>query len=307
MFGVFLALYLYQPPADNSYASRYLKENPTRFLQLGDYKIHYLVRGSGAPVILVHGGGTWLYSFRNNIPSLSEHFTVYALDMPGHGYTEYLGEPAFDLDTFAEVLDGFMMAMNLSSAALVGNSWGGGWALYFAEKHPEKVRGLVLIDSSGFVGRDHWEWEILKYPLLGEVLSKFVSRSWVEDSYRKDVFHDAGKVTDEIVSEVYKPLTFPRNRRAQYKIERGLDWKLTEAAMGSIKAPTLIIWGKQDKYVDVRSAERFRQNIRNSTVVVLDNCGHTPHEECPAAVNELIVEFVGGSKSASTGARNMTN
>ncbi|MBI4831928.1 MAG: alpha/beta fold hydrolase [Candidatus Lindowbacteria bacterium] len=68
-------------------------------------------------------------SFRNNTPSLSEHFTVYALDMPGHGYTEYRGEPAFDLDTFAGVLDDFMTAMSLSSATLVGNSWGGGWAL----------------------------------------------------------------------------------------------------------------------------------------------------------------------------------
>ncbi len=49
--------------------------------------------------------------------------------MPGHGYTEYRGEPAFDLDTFAGVLDDFMTAMSLSSATLVGNSWGGGWAL----------------------------------------------------------------------------------------------------------------------------------------------------------------------------------
>ncbi|HAW50479.1 TPA: hypothetical protein DCX16_05990 [bacterium] len=219
--------FVYEPKVDFPYQSEFLKEHQAQYLELEGYKIHYLKSGEGESVILVHGGGTWFYSFRNNIPFLSKHFSVYALDMPGHGYTEYSKEPRFDLDTFADVLNEFMNKLNISKATLVGNSWGGGWVLYFAMKYPDKVNRLVLIGSSGFNVPDTPLWELGKYPIIGEIISKFISLDLVRNSY-KDVFYNHTKITDTIIYEVYKPLTFSRNRRATYLGMRNFDWKVTE-------------------------------------------------------------------------------
>ncbi|MFH1260617.1 MAG: alpha/beta fold hydrolase [Candidatus Micrarchaeota archaeon] len=283
--------FVYEPRVDFSYNSEFLKEHQTQYLKIDDYNIHYLKSGEGEPIILIHGGGAWLYSFRHNIPFLSKYFSVYALDMPGHGYTEYSGELKFDLDTFADVLDKFMNRLNISKATLVGNSWGGGWALYFTQKYPERVSNLILIGSSGYIVREKLVWELLKYPILGEIVTKFVTLSLAREEY-KDTFYDRAKVTDAMLYEVYKPVTFKKNRHVLLTATRNIDFKITENNMSKVSVPTFIIWGKYDKLLSYKLAYRFHQDIKNSKLLIMDNCGHLPHEELPEITNKLILDFI---------------
>ncbi len=284
--------YIYQPKEDRNYKSNYLKKVASNYLEMDHYSAHYMKSGTGSPVILIHGGGTWLYSYRENTPYISNYFTTYAVDMPGHGYTKVLlDKPKYDLNMYCSFLLEFIERQNLKKVILVGNSWGGGWALYFAQKHPDMVEKLVLIDSSGLALHDVIEWEMFKYPVIGEAASKFINTSTVKDGLDK-VFYNKDKVNYEMIKEIKVPLTFKNNRKAQYLAERNLNWKVVMNHLSEMKIPTLIIWGKNDKYLDYNYAYQFHKKIKNSELLLIDNCGHVAHEDCPDVVNKAIVDFL---------------
>jgi pimeloyl-ACP methyl ester carboxylesterase len=250
--------------------------------------------GDGAPLILVHGGGMWLYSFRHNIGELSRSFRVYALDMPGYGYTVPLGRPVeVGLDTMADTLLEFMDALRIPRAVIVGHSWGGGWALRFTSLHPGRVSGLVLIDSSGLDVRDVLEWEFLKIPLAGPLLLRLLSLPAVASRLGRS-YHRPDAATPEMALEVYLPLKLAHNRRAQIQLSRNQDWKITEQALARITHPVLLIWGDHDRYLDVSLLSRFQSHLPHARACVIEACGHSPHEEYPDRVNLLISSFVTG-------------
>jgi pimeloyl-ACP methyl ester carboxylesterase len=273
-------------------SSRYLSTIPSRTLRLEPYAVHYLCMGQGRPVILVHGGGMWLYSFRCNMSELSRHFRVYALDMPGYGYTEPVGSPVHTgLPTMSETLLRFMDGLGIGSAVLVGHSWGGGWALHFASLHPERVDGLVLVDSSGLEVRDVLEWELLKVPVLGPLLLKWLTVGAVMKRLGRSYFHP-GMVTRDMALEVYLPLKLAHNRRAQVRISRSQDWGKTEKSLPAITQPVLVIWGDHDRYLDVGLARRFEQALPHARSCIFRDCGHSPHEEHPGLANRVMETFI---------------
>ena len=275
-----------------SYSSIYLRACNSRYLKTENFDIHYIKEGSGDPVILIHGGGMWLYSYRDTIPFLSRSCTVYALDMPGYGYTRPRhNNVCYSLDVMTDTLLEFMTALQIDRASLVGHSWGGGWAIHFTHRHPEKVEKLVLIDSSGLDVPDVLEWEFLKYPMIGEILVRCIYPDGVRRRLEKSFFHK-DLVTGEIVREVYTPMRFKSNQKAQYLISRNQDWKITESAMPNIAKKVLLIWGDSDRYLSPGLAEQFVTRLANVKPFILKNCGHSAHEEYPEAVSTLIKEFL---------------
>lgn len=278
--------------------SGYLKTIDSGFLMIDSFMIHYLRAGAGGPpLILVHGGGMWLYSFRHNIPALSGHFSVFALDMPGYGYTLPLPtRQHYGLEDTSKVLLQFMDRLGIDRASFLGHSWGGGWVLHFAHRHPERVEKLVLIDSSGLDVRDVIEWELLKYPLMGTLLLRLVTpggvrKRLVRSFYRKEL------VTEEMVREVYLPLRFAHNLQLQVRIARHQDWSATERVLPEIRHPALVIWGENDRYLPAGLLGKFEKHMKNIETLVLSRCGHSAHEEYPAKVNSLITGFLAGKPS----------
>jgi len=277
----------------NRARSRYLQTVGSRFLDLGSFRIHYLESGAGPKtIILVHGGGMWLYSFRHNIPSLSRRSRVIALDMPGYGYTlPRDGVRHRGLETTSEVLLEFMDRLDLERASFLGHSWGGGWVLHFAHLHPGRVEKIVLIDSSGLNVRDILEWELLKYPVIGGLLLRSVTMRAVRKRLMRSFFHQE-RVTEDMALEVYRPLTFRHNRRLQLQLARSQDWSVTEQALPGLEHPALIIWGENDRYLDAGLLRRFESLLKNSRSFVFRTCGHSAHEEYPTETNTLVAAFL---------------
>lgn len=242
----------------------------TEFLTFDNYNVHYLKKGTGSPILLIHGGGTWMYSWRNIIDSLSLNHTVYACDMPGHGYTIATKEPKYNLDDFANFIDSFLTHFNIDKVSIIGNSWGGGWALYYAEKFPNKVDKLILIDASGLDVKDVFEWEILKYPLLGELVSRMVTKNAVKKGYEK-VYVNKALIDSSLINETYSRLKVRQNRRATYKIKRHCKWTVTENKMSEINIPTKIIWGDKDNYLNVKYALIYASKIKFSDLTIIKN------------------------------------
>jgi pimeloyl-ACP methyl ester carboxylesterase len=289
--AVYYAAYFYTPAEDRGYSSPYLKKIDSQFVETSGFKIHYTRSGNGPPVILVHGAAAWLYSYRNNVSPLSRRFTVYRLDMPGNGYTSPISKnPTYDFDMMSDVLLEFMNTMEIDKANIVGHSSGGAWVLHFTYRNPEKVKKLVLIDSNGLDVPLKLTFKLFTYPVIGELFSKFFTTEDVKKGL-EDSFFDKTLVTDEMIGEVKAPLTYLENRRAQYLSIRNQDLKMTEEEMPHIGVPALVIWGEDDLYLDSATAQKFKEIMPDASVVILEKCGHSAHEEKPDEVNRLITDF----------------
>ncbi len=293
--AVYYAAYVYTPAEDREYSSPYLKKIDSQFVDTRGFTIHYTRSGNGPPVILVHGAAAWLYSYRNNVSLLSRRFTVYALDMPGHGYTRpILKNLSYDFDMMSDVLLEFMNTMGIDKANIVGHSSGGAWVLHFTYRNPGKVKKLVLIDANGLDVPLRLTFKLFSYPVIGELFSKFFTTEDVKTGLG-DAFFDTTLVTDEMIGEVKAPLTYVENRRAQYLCIRNQDLKMTEDEMPHIGVPVLVIWGEDDLYLDSAMARKFKEIMPDASVVILEKCGHLAHEEKPDEVNRLISDFFGAT------------
>jgi pimeloyl-ACP methyl ester carboxylesterase len=230
--------YVWQPPEVKGYSSRYLARVDDRYANTSIARFHYLKTGYGPPVVLVPGGTLWLYSYRNIIPALERDFTVYAVDMPGQGYTEVLRQNiVYDLPTMSEALGAFMDAVGVMHASVVGHSWGGAIALYFAEHHPDRVDRLGLIDSPGLDDPSVISFRLLEVPVLGEVIGKLLSRAMYEDGLRREFVHQ-DKLTEQDVDEYWAPTSQRENRAALWMEQRGFDYSVTDRGLGDVVAPT---------------------------------------------------------------------
>jgi len=264
----------------------------SQFINIKNFRLHYVREGSGPPLVLIHGGGTWLHCFHKNISALAGHFTVYAIDMPGHGFTHALTEKVtYDFNTACDAILEFMDVMKIEKAHIAGHSWGGGWAICFAGRHPERMLKLALIDSSGINRHERPAWELLKYPVIGELLSRFLTRAAVKRGLALS-FYNKRLVTDELIDLMHAPLRNKDNRKAQLHYVRNLDWETTEAALPDIRLPTLIIWGKQDRYIHVKFGKQMAQVMPHARLEIIDFCGHSAHHECPETVNRMISDFL---------------
>lgn len=281
-----LALVAYTPMADATAEDRdtYVDTDIARF--------HYEKKGTGPALVLIPAGMAGTFAWTPQTEALSATHTVYVVDMPGQGYTQVHDEDfAYDLPAMDAALTEFLDAVDLATVDLGGHSWSGGWALYFAQRHPERVGKLMLLDSSGLDEPDTFSWEILKKPVIGELLVKF---AYTEDAMTDGVAAMFARTepTPEIAAAWWDPLRLPENRRSIWLLERNLDWRLTQDAMPATDIPVLVLWGGEDTVLPARQAARFGELLPNATVTVVPGCGHAITLDCPDETTAAIAAFL---------------
>ena len=289
LLGLTLVIaYIRQPPEEHGYQSAYLARAEPQYVDTPVAHFEYLKLGHGEPVVLVPGGGLWLLSYRDTTPTLAQASTIYAVDLPGQGYTVVKqSDFQYDLDAMANALAVFLDAVGVQRASLVGHSWGGTWVLVFADRCPERVDRLVLIDAPVLDLPSSWDWRPLEFPVLG----KLMRRSDVERVLRKTFAHQ-DRVTADVVDEDWAALSRADNREALWQSQRRIDHARTQAALDRVRAPTLVLWGSEDRFDSASQAAEVGRRIRGATVRVLDGCGHAAHEDCPGLANVELVRFL---------------
>lgn len=238
-------------------ASGLLASMEGRWIRVGEINTHYLVGGEGSPLVLIYGGGSCAEEeWAPNLPSLAQHHRIYAPDLVGYGKTD---KPSldYDLPVLSSFFEDFMNALDLKRASLLGHSLGGGAALAYALKHPERVHKLVLVDSVGF-GEGG--------TLLGYLLILILT-------IRAKLRHD----------ELYPCLV--RNR-ALYK-----TFPVDE--LRELPTSTLIVWGERDHYLSLKLAQKGHSLIKDSRLCVFKGCRHVPQRERPEEFNRLVLDFLG--------------
>jgi pimeloyl-ACP methyl ester carboxylesterase len=293
--AVLYGAYGYLPAeAGRGYQPHYTQTVASRFVDTPVARFHYVHAGSGSPVVLLSPGSAWVVGWKEQLPVLAREHSVYVVDLPGQGYTQ-LHDRRFgwNLAAMTAAIGTFMDAVGVRRAALAGNSWSGGWALAFAQRHPERVSRLALLDATALDTRDVWTYEVLKYPVVGELLTNLfgASKSTARGALDDILVHHQ-RATPELLDDFWAPLTFRDNLRANYLLERGLHWSETQRALPTTRIPTLVLWGRQDKIVPVWQAERLGHLLPDARVRILDGCGHALQLDCPEQVNPLLTEFL---------------
>ncbi len=266
----------------------------SKFADLDGLRIHYLDKGEGTPVVLIHGYTSSTYTWKDQFDELSKKYRVIAVDLKGFGFSD---KPDGDYSRRAqgEVVASLLDRLQIPRAWLVGNSMGGETALNVAVAHPDKVLGLVLIDSAGIKvqGRTSLAPWYLQMPVLGRLLTALAltSDQLVRAGLEKSFFDDS-KVTDERVNAYYQPLKTQGGQLSATRARAQFELFPIEDRIPGIKVPTLIIWGAEDTLIPLEAGRKLNELISGSKLVIFEKCGHGPQEEMPERVLSEIAGFI---------------
>lgn len=215
----------------------------SHFIDIDGVRIHYQDKGTGTPLVLLHGFTSSTYSWKDVFEPLSKSFHVIAVDLKGFGLS---GKPDGDYTRRAQaVLIAHLLAqLNIEKAWLCGSSMGGEVALNVALANPERVAGLILIDSGGIQvpGSGSLAPNYLLMPVVGRVLTALALRSdkLVREGLEKS-FYDRSKVTNERVAAYYLPLKTRGGQLAALRARIQAGQFPVEPELGKINVDTLIL------------------------------------------------------------------
>ena len=254
-----------------------------------------LIAGEGEDVFMLHGTSGHMEAFSRNIRAHVEAgFRCHAIDALGHGYT---GKPDhnYEVHHYAEHILNYMDAQGIKKAHFAGESLGGWTSAVIAINHPERVQSLQLIAAGGTkanpeimeriktsttkaVKTDDIELTRKRLHLLMHNPAKDVSEELVE--VRHAIYH-----TPEFVANVHNLLCLQEMEIRQRNL-------LTPEQLGQIKAPTLVIWGRNNPFGEVPEAAKMHEAIAGSELELFDDCGHWPQHERVELYNPLAIEFL---------------
>lgn len=265
----------------------------SHFAEIDGVRLHYQEKGNGAPLVLIHGYTSSTYSWKDVFEPLAKNFRVIALDLKGFGFS---GKPDGDYTRRAQatLVTHLLDYLKIEKAWLCGSSMGGEIALNVALANPQRVAGLILVDSAGVneSGSGSLAPRYLQLPIVGRVLTALALRSdkLVRQGLEKS-FYDQTKVTNERLANYYRPLQTRGGQLAAVRARTQANLFPVEADLGRITLPTLLIWGAEDRLIPLAAGRKMNSLIKDSRLVIFENCGHLPQEEMPERVVAEITEF----------------
>ncbi|AFZ28749.1 alpha/beta hydrolase fold protein [Gloeocapsa sp. PCC 7428] len=277
--------------------------------------IAYGEKGTGKPLVLVHGIGSWCYSWRHCIEPLAKHFRVICFDAKGYGFSEKPAHPEKPGHQMLE-LERIIRALCSEPAIVVAISLGALVSLAVVQEHPELFASLVLINVPIFPERLPNRWmrslsdlpiELLK--IVDSLRLTFLFSTLVRAIVRverREVLVDWSAVTPEEVYWITYPYIYIPGTLAKVTEElqiaaqeiKRLQQKQPnlisqiQSRLGEITCPTLIVWGDQDRWFPATDAEKLRSHIPHAQVEIIQDCGHDAPANCPQELNAAILEFL---------------
>lgn len=238
-----------------------------------------MVWGEGRPVVLLHGWGSSAESLSPVAKALEDRFRVYALDLPGFGWTPSAAT-TWGTWEYASYVEAFMDRVGIPAADLIGHSFGGRIALVLAAQRSDRVRRLVLVASAGIrprrgllhrvkVGAVKLAKRLFSLPVWGRAGERVIAELYGRIGSRD--YRNAGSMRATLVKVVAEDL-------------RGI--------LSAIRAPTLIIWGDRDQEVPLSSMQIMARGIQGSQLEVFEGAGHFPFIDSPDRFSRVVRGFL---------------
>lgn len=270
----------------------------SHFVNVDGVRMHYQKFGDATnpPMILIHGYTASVYVWKTVAPMLADNgFRVIAVDLVGFGWSEKPRSFEYSIEAQARVMSRFMDRLGIRQATIVGNSYGGAVALNLALDHPKCVDKLILVDPvTNDEPKDHPILRLVSFRGLGEIItplvadSRFFLRSRMQQTLARANHH---LITDERMNAIRRPLLSKEAHHSLLATSRNWDAKRLEKEARLIRQPTLIIWGEEDKVIPIKHGYKLHNEMPNSRLVVLKDCGHVPPEEKSEIFTKLVTKF----------------
>jgi pimeloyl-ACP methyl ester carboxylesterase len=252
------------------------------FALVNGYKMHFLVGGTGKPLVLVHGLGSRAEDWAPLIPQLiAGGHRVYAIDLLGYGQSSQPKDAEYSIAQQAGMVEGFLTNQHLQQVDLAGWSMGGWVAMRVALQQPQRVRRLVLLDSAGLRFKLGFDPSLFQPASPNDIaaleellvpnprpLPRFLAMAMLRKSYH------AGWVVQRSVQSM---LT-------------GQD--LVDDKLSSLTMPVLIGWGDQDRLIPITVAYQLHHAILQSVLDIYAGCGHLAPGNCVSQVGPSTVDFL---------------
>jgi len=270
-------------PAGTGLAARYLTVDGSR--------IRYVESGSGPAVLFIHGIGASVYTWRYTLPAVAAAgYRAIAFDNRGFGLSDKPAHGYGNAD-YTRLVLGVMDSLQVGQAVLVGHSMGGAIAAEVALAAPGRVRGLVLVDAAGLGVRWPFALRAARLPWLGAVATALRGRASTAGILRS-TYGDPRKVTARDVDQYYAPVPDPEYGRALRGVLREFRFDALAGRLGSLSAPTLVVWGSADRWIPPAIGRRLAAELPRSAFLLVPFAGHAAPEEAPALVNRSLLAFL---------------
>lgn len=259
------------------------------------HNLAYYRAGQGETVVLVHGITTYSFIWRNILPELARSYDVIAVDLLGCGHSDMPLDASYALKDHAEMLYGFVRALNLPRFHIVGHDLGGGVGQIFACRHSDLLLGLVLLNT---VGYDFWPVQpitAMRTPVVRQLLMAALDKGMLRRLVKRGVF-DQSRVTEELMDYFYAPFEAQAGRKAFLHFARCLDNRdLVEIAdeLRKLEIPVLIMRSTEDLFLSGEIAQKLHEEIPACKLVSLARAGHFCQEDVPERITTELLSFLG--------------
>jgi 2-hydroxy-6-oxonona-2,4-dienedioate hydrolase len=289
-----------------------LDQHSIHYVDVAGVRTRYYEAGNGEPLVLIHGGEfgmvCTLDCWSLNLPGLSEHFHVYALDKLGQGYTDNPGRDIdYSIETVIEHILTFLQELHITSAHFVGHSRGALPVAYLAVQHPDLVKSAVLVDTNTTASPENaaaafrFYTELARRTPPGPPTSESVRLEPEANSY------STVQVTDDLITRLLAIARLPKTQEAQARLDAvrdrvwyaSLDRTRAEVVRQideqGIQRPVLVVWGFNDPSAPLTNGlqlfERICQKSPRAELHVFNEAGHYSFREHPEKFNRLLRTF----------------
>jgi len=300
LFGIAMTLWVLRTPnMDIAVLEAKYGGPPSQFVTLAvGERVHFRDQGNrhGRVLVLLHGTAASLHTWEPWVALLGDDYRIITLDLPGHGLTGPVPDCTYSVECAVRVVEAVRQHLGLEHFVLGGNSFGGNISWRYGLTYPQYVDGLILSDASG--GPDinpapmTLSFAVAQIPVVNLLLDFITPRALVKSGL-EDATRVAGIVTDEKIERYWHLLRRPGNRQAMRKrLTAPNSDAIFRPELAQMHTPTLILWGREDQFVDLADGLWFGKTIPNAQVAVYDGVGHLPMVEVPVLSAIDVREFL---------------
>lgn len=267
------------------------------FVSCMGLEVHVSIEGSGPDVVMIHGFAASLHTWTDVCATLSKQFRVIRFDLPPFGLTG----PALDAEGrvqkmdvafYQRFVDAMLEILDIKKCVMVGNSFGGFLSWDQAQRHPDRVRGLILSDAVGYEQSLPIYIKLFTFKPIAW-LTRYTVPAFLLRMAVRDVYGDKRRLKGAVLDRYLELFMHKPNRSAVgHMVGVFTEGELGPERISSIACKTLIVWGSEDRWVSIEMAARFNRDIANSESRIYRGVGHIPMEESPDRFAADCISFI---------------